>query len=146
MVTEGVEDYLEAISKALEKNEKARTNEIALQLDVSASSVTEMLQKLDKQGYIDYEKYQGVTLTNKGKEIADDVIETHEAIRRLFLMLGVSKENAEKDACKVEHHLSDETITQLKKFVKYIEETFEGDLSTVREIKTELDKLKKQKK
>lgn len=146
MVTEGVEDYLEAISKALEKNEKARTNEIALQLDVSASSVTEMLQKLDKQGYINYEKYQGVTLTDKGREIADDVIETHEAIRRLFLMLGVSKKNAEKDACKVEHHLSDETITQLKKFVKYIEETFEGDLSTVKEIKTELNQLKKQKK
>ncbi|WGI17203.1 metal-dependent transcriptional regulator [Methanonatronarchaeum sp. AMET-Sl] len=146
MVTEGVEDYLEAISKALENEEKARTNEIAVQLEVSASSVTEMLQKLDKQGYINYEKYQGVTLTSKGREIADDVIETHEAIHRLFIMIGVSPENAEKDACKVEHHLSEETITQLKKFVKYIEETFEGDLKTIKNIKKELEQLKNEEK
>ncbi|RZN62968.1 metal-dependent transcriptional regulator [Methanonatronarchaeum sp. AMET6-2] len=135
MVTEGVEDYLEAISKALEENEKARTNEIALELEVSASSVTEMLQKLDEKGYINYQKYQGVTLTEKGREIADDVIETHEAIKRLFIMLGVPPKKAERDACKVEHHLSDETIIRLKKFVKYIDKAFNGDLKQIKDLR-----------
>ncbi|MBS3786853.1 metal-dependent transcriptional regulator [Candidatus Bipolaricaulota bacterium] len=121
MATQSLEDYLEAIYNSLNRRGHAKTNEIASDLGVKAPSVTEMFNKLREKGYINYKKYEGVTLTERGKEVAKDVSEVHENIRKFLKLLQVSSEQANKDACKVEHSLSDESIAQLNKFIDFVE-------------------------
>jgi len=121
MATQSLEDYLEAIYNSLNRRGHARTSEIASDLGVKAPSVTEMFDKLREKGFINYKKYEGVTLTSQGKEVAKDVSEVHENIKRFLELLRVSSEQADKDACKVEHSLSDESITQLNKFIDFVE-------------------------
>lgn len=119
MIGKNKEDYLEAVYNSIKKRGQAKTNQIAEDLRITAPSVTEMFQKLNNQGLINYQPYKGVTLTKEGEKIAKSVKETHEAIREFFELLQVSEELADEDACKVEHSLSDETKIQLKKFVEF---------------------------
>jgi DtxR family Mn-dependent transcriptional regulator len=121
MATQSLEDYLEAIYNSLNRRGHAKTNEIAADLGVKAPSVTEMFDKLRAQGFINYKKYEGVTLTDKGRKVARDVSEVHENIKKFLELLQVSPEQADRDACKVEHSLSDESITQLNKFIDFVE-------------------------
>lgn len=121
MNNKSLEDYLEAIYKSLTRRGHAKTNEIAQDLGVKAPSVTEMFDKLKNRGYINYRKYEGVTLTEKGTELAKDVSEVHENMKKFLELLQVSPEQADKDACKVEHNLSEESIAQLNKFINFVE-------------------------
>lgn len=118
---QSIEDYLESIYNSLNRRGHAKTNEIARDLGVKAPSVTEMFQKLERRGYINYRKYEGVTLTKKGTEVAKGVSEVHENTRKFLEMLQVSAEQADEDACKVEHSLSEESITQLNRFIEFVE-------------------------
>ncbi|MCF7889947.1 metal-dependent transcriptional regulator [Candidatus Bipolaricaulota bacterium] len=121
MATQSLEDYLEAIYNSLNRRGHAKTNEIASDLGVKAPSVTEMFDKLRKEGFINYKKYEGVTLTERGREVAKDVSEVHENIKKFLELLQVSPKQADKDACKVEHSLSEESIDQLNKFIDFVE-------------------------
>lgn len=121
MASKSLEDYLETIYNSLNRRGHAKTNEIAEDLDVKAPSVTEMFQKLERDGYINYRKYEGVTLTDRGREIAKGVSEVHENMRKFLEMLQVSRDQADEDACKVEHTLSEESITQLSRFIEFVE-------------------------
>lgn len=121
MATQSLEDYLEAIYNSLNRRGHAKTNEIASDLGVKAPSVTEMFDKLRKKGFINYKKYEGVTLTKRGKEVAKDVSQVHENIKKFLEILQVSPGQADEDACKVEHSLSDESIAQLNKFINFVE-------------------------
>ena len=121
MATQSLEDYLEAIYNSLNRRGHAKTNEIASDLGVKAPSVTEMFDKLRAEGFINYKKYEGVTLTDRGRKVARDVSEVHENIKEFLELLQVSPERADRDACKVEHSLSDESITQLNKFIDFVE-------------------------
>ena len=121
MATERIEDYLEAIQLIINKKGYARGKDVAQLLDISPSSVTEMFQKLSKNGYINYEKYSGVTLTEKGKTIAIKTQRTHDTIERFLLILGLDKKIAKEDACRIEHVLNPETIERLTKFVEFVQ-------------------------
>lgn len=121
MDNKSLEDYLEAIYNSLTRRGHAKTNEIAQDLGVKAPSVTEMFDKLKNRGYINYRKYEGVTLTEKGTELAKDVSEVHENMKKFLELLQVTPEQADKDACKVEHNLSEESIAQLNKFINFVE-------------------------
>jgi len=121
MATQSLEDYLEAIYNSLNRRGHARTNEIASDLGVKAPSVTEMFDKLRAKGYINYKKYEGVTLTERGREVARDVSAVHENIKKFLELLQVSSPQADEDACKVEHSLSEESIVQLNKFIDFVE-------------------------
>ncbi|MFP4136161.1 MAG: metal-dependent transcriptional regulator [Candidatus Acetothermia bacterium] len=121
MRNKSFEDYLESIYNSLNRRGHARTNEIARDLGVKAPSVTEMFQKLEDRGYINYRKYEGVTLTEVGREVAKDVSRVHENTRKFLEMLQVSPEQADEDACKVEHSLSEESISQLNRFIEFVE-------------------------
>ncbi len=134
MVSESIEDYLEAIYILMDKERYIKTKEIASYLEISDPSVSEMIQKLKEKSFIDYKKYRGVKLTEKGTYIAEDVIESHQTIKKFLLMLEISDENADKDACRVEHYLSNETIGQLKRFVKFIEKNPDAGINEFREI------------
>ncbi len=135
LIGKSTEDYLEAIYNSLRVRGEAKTNQIADDLGIKAPSVTEMFQKLDTQGLINYRKYGGVTLTEKGVKIAKGVRESHEAIREFFKLLQVSEELADEDACKVEHNLSVETNTQLQKFIQFLKECPKGEPDWVKHFK-----------
>ena len=122
MYSKSVEDYLETIYNIVESKGYAKTKDISNKLKVSPPSVSEMLKKLDDDGLVNYERYGGVTLTKKGEEVAGLVKIRHDTIKEFLTIIHIPDDTAEKDACKVEHDLSPETIKQLMKFVKFIED------------------------
>jgi Mn-dependent DtxR family transcriptional regulator len=117
-----VEDYLEVISELVELKGYANTIEISRYLNVSAPSVTKMLQRLDENGYLEYEKYKGINLTQKGNAIADTIRQKHGILLEFFKMLGINHEIASQDTEGIEHHLNPQTIRQLRKFVVFLKE------------------------
>ncbi len=117
-----VEDYLEVISELVELKGYANTIEISRYLNVSAPSVTKMLQRLDENGYLEYEKYKGINLTQKGNAVADTVRQKHGILLEFFKMLGINHEIANQDTEGIEHHLNPQTIRQLRKFVTFLKE------------------------
>jgi Mn-dependent DtxR family transcriptional regulator len=114
-----IEDYVELIYVIQEKKEKVHTNDVASALDINPASVTEIFQKLYDEGYINYEKYSGVTLTEKGKRIAIKTKNKHEILKDFLIILGIDEKIADEDACKIEHHVNQETMRKLRKFVKF---------------------------
>ena len=117
-----VEDYLEAIYNIVLEKGYARTKDISGELKITPASVTGMLRKLDSDNLINYEKYGAVTLTDKGREIAETVKEKHDTLRAFLNILMISEKTADEDACRLEHDLSPESIKQLSKFVDFVEE------------------------
>ena len=89
MTTDRNEDYLEAIYTVVNKKGYAKVRDISQILGVGPSSVTEMFKKLSDDGYINYEKYSGVTLTEKGRIIAEAVRTKHDTLRELLMIFGV---------------------------------------------------------
>ena len=114
-----IEEYLEVIFDIQNKKGIVHTNDVASLLNVNPASVTEMFGKLTSEGYLYYEKYNGVTLTRKGKKIAVSLNKRHDTLRRFLEMLGIDKEIADTDACKIEHIVSPLTVEKLKKFVEF---------------------------
>ncbi|MCD6370710.1 MAG: metal-dependent transcriptional regulator [Thermoplasmata archaeon] len=114
------EKYIERIYELKQKNGYVRATDLAKLLKVKPPSVTEMLQKLSKEGYVLYEKYRVVDLTPKGMELAKKLEKRHRAIKKVFMYFGVDEETADKDACVVEHILSEETIEKIQKFAEKI--------------------------
>lgn len=120
MTTERTEDYLEAIDTIIGKKGYAQVKDISEILGLGPSTVTEMFQKLNKAGFINYEKYGGVTLTSKGKKIAKDTKKKHIILHKFLLILGVDDTIANEDACRIEHVLNPETLDRLTKFVEFM--------------------------
>ena len=115
-----IEDYLEIISELVELKGYATTLDISRYMHVSAPSVTKMLQKLDENGFLEYEKYHGINLTTKGNQIADTIRQKHSILLEFFEILGVGYEIANQDAEGIEHHLNPKTIKQLRKFIIFL--------------------------
>jgi len=120
MPSESVEDYLEAIYGVVKRKGYARTSDIKDILGHSAASVTEMFQRLGREGYVNYEKYGGVTLTEKGLKIAKAVSKRHEILSSFLQILGISTDIAEEDACKIEHSVHEDTMEILTRFVEFV--------------------------
>jgi DtxR family Mn-dependent transcriptional regulator len=121
MTTERTEDYLKAIEKVVERKGYAQVKDVSKELELSSPSVTGMFKKLTKLGFINYEKYGGVTLTEEGEKIAKCTMEKHDIIRDFLLLLGLDEENANQDACKIEHVLAPPTFEILTKFVEFMD-------------------------
>ena len=118
-ISSRVEDYLEVISELVDMKGYAATLDISRYMNVSAPSVTKMLKKLDGDGYLEYEKYYGINLTEKGQRIADIIKQKHGILLEFFEILGIGKEIANQDAEGIEHHLNPKTIRQIRKFVTF---------------------------
>jgi len=117
-----LEDYIEAICHIVAEKKVARGKEIAKRLKVSRASVTEALRSLAKKGLINYEPYEVITLTEKGREVAEDVIRRHDALKEFFIkVLAIDDTIAEESACRIEHAAPPEVIDRLIRFVEYIE-------------------------
>jgi Mn-dependent DtxR family transcriptional regulator len=117
-----IEEYLEVIYSIQKKKKIVHTNDVATTLQVNPASVTEMFGKLTKEEYINYEKYSGVNLTDKGKKIAIMLKKRHETLKHFLELLGVDKKIADSDACKIEHNVHPKTIDKLRKFVEFAKE------------------------
>jgi len=115
------ENYLKAIFKICEKSGKsANTNAIAAQMETSAASVTDMLQRLAGKGLIHYEKYRGVTLTPDGSQIATNLVRKHR-LWEVFLVekLQFSWSEVHEIAEQLEHIKSEELVEQLDRFLGF---------------------------
>ncbi|MDP3780975.1 MAG: iron dependent repressor, metal binding and dimerization domain protein [Nitrosopumilaceae archaeon] len=115
-----MEDYLEVISELVELKGYATTLDISRYLNVSAPSVTKMLQRLDDGGYLEYEKYRGINLTQKGNQIAGTIRQKHGILLEFFEILGIGSDTANRDAEGLEHHINPKTIKQLRKFITFL--------------------------
>ncbi len=118
MIVERVEEYLEAILDIQEKEKRTvRTGDVAKRLNVRPSSVTEMFIKLREMGYVDYVPYRGVVLTPKGREIAEKIKKYYRVFEKFFEYLGVNKEKAVELSCELEHHVDDDVLERVCRFI-----------------------------
>lgn len=115
-----MEDYLEVIAELVELKGYAATLDISRYMNVSAPSVTSMLKRLDEGGFLKYEKYHGIRLTEKGNRVADGIRANHSILLEFFEILGVAHETAHHDVEGMEHHLDPKTIRQLRKFITFL--------------------------
>ncbi|KYC59628.1 hypothetical protein B4098_0002 [Heyndrickxia coagulans] len=117
-----MEDYIEQIFILIESKGYARVSDIAEALSVHPSSVTKMVQKLDKDDYLVYEKYRGLVLTPKGKKIGKRLVDRHHLLEQFLRIIGVDEENIYRDVEGIEHHLSWNSIDRIGDLVQYFEE------------------------
>lgn len=137
MPTPSMEDYLERIYKLIDEKGYARVSDIAEGLEVHPSSVTKMIQKLDKDEYLIYEKYRGLVLTAKGKKMGKRLMARHQLLEEFLEMIGVQEENIYKDVEGIEHHLSWDSITCIESLVEFFKRD-EKRLQELRDIHNEL--------
>jgi len=117
-LSQSLEDYLEMIYLLKKEKGNVRVKDIALRLNVTLPSVTEMIRKLAKRGFVKYKRYGIVELTVKGQLIAKNVYKRHKLLTSFFLSIGLDKRTAIHDACLAEHVLSKKTISKMNKFVR----------------------------
>lgn len=119
MAHERIEEYLETILFLTRKNEgPAKTSQIAVELNLSAPSVTEMLQKLSEAGYIEYKPYYGVTLTSRGCSEALRIKRRHQLLETFLVdVLDADAHKAHQEACKLEHSISDSILEKICAFM-----------------------------
>jgi len=124
--TQSAEDYLERIHELIEAKGYARVVDIASSLKVRQASVTSMVQKLGRAGFVKYEKYRGLILTDKGREVARNIQNRHATLTRFFSLFGLDAETQRADIEGIEHHLSPATLEMLTDLVGFFEQNPEA--------------------
>lgn len=115
-----LEDYLELICVLMETSECVKAVELSRKLNVSRASVSEALAKLAKKNLIVYEGHKGISVTPEGLKKAKEVIEKHKIFTDFFeKTLGLEKEDAEENACKIEHVVSESLFRKIQAFQNY---------------------------
>lgn len=114
---ESSEDYLERILMLNKEGKKVRSIDLAKSFNYSRASISRAINNLADDGYIDIVD-SILILTDKGKEIAEKMLERHLQLSSFFMKIGISEKNAFNDACKIEHDISDETYDKLIKLLK----------------------------
>lgn len=127
MATRNMEDYLEAIWDLKNNKGYIKAKDIADKLEVKRPSVSEMTKKLKENNFISYERYGGITFTEKGRKLAKEIRRRHDLFADFLRIIGVSEKNSQKDACEIEHDVSEETVSCLINFIKIIRKIPFGD-------------------
>ncbi|HEY8552416.1 MAG TPA: transcriptional regulator MntR [Thermaerobacter sp.] len=118
--TPSMEDYLETIYELIRSKGYARVSDIALALNLQPSSVTRMVQRLDEQNYVTYERYRGLVLTERGEAIGRAMRQRHETLATFLRLLGVRDEAVvQQDVEGIEHHVSRQTLERIERFVAF---------------------------
>ena len=115
-ILESAENYLEAVLIIKQEKGQVRAIDIVNHLGFSKPSVSIAMKQLETNGYIQRDEDGHISLTEEGMEIAVAVYERHDLLTRIFMEIGVSEQTAKDDACKIEHHISQETFECLKEF------------------------------
>ena len=119
--SQSAEDYLERIQELMDGTGYARVVDIASSLKVKQASVTSMVQKLAEQGYIHYEKYRGLILTDKGRAVAQRIQQRHATLSRFFSLFGLDAATQQADIEGIEHHLSPATVACIADLAEFFE-------------------------
>jgi Mn-dependent DtxR family transcriptional regulator len=117
--SESTEDHLERIQELIEQKGYARVADLAASLHLSTSAVSNMVRRLARRGFVNYERYRGFTLTPTGRQVAQHVKARHQILTELLELLGLDPETVSREVEDVEHHLRPETLkifTQLVAF------------------------------
>lgn len=117
-----MEDHIEIIYSLIEQKGYARVSDIAEALSVLPSSVTKMVQKLDKDGYLIYERYRGLILTPRGQKLGKRLVERHDLLEQFLRLIGVDEERIYGDVEGIEHHLSWNSIDRIADLVQTLED------------------------
>jgi Mn-dependent DtxR family transcriptional regulator len=123
--TDRMEDYLEVIYELIQQKGYATVVDISESLNVSSPSVTKMLQRLDESKYLRYERYRGISLTQEGIAMAENIHEKHSLLVEFLKMIGVDDNTANIDAEGIEHHLHSETLKKLQVFINAVKNSHE---------------------
>ncbi len=115
------EDYLEQIHKLIEEKGYARVVDVAQNLGIAQASVTNMIQRLDADGLVDYEKYRGVVLTEAGLDIAKAITDRHETLTRFLELFGLDEDTIYDDVEGMEHHVSESTLEAFRALQEELE-------------------------
>lgn len=129
-----IEDYLEQIHNLIASKGYARVVDIAQNLGISQASVTNMIQKLDAEGFVIYERYRGVVLTDAGRKIGEEIAHRHEVLTRLLAGFGLDPDTVHEDVEGMEHHISRQTLDVLTLLM----EELEGNPDLLRKLKRKL--------
>ena len=130
------EDYLEEIYNQVVKNGHAKVTEISNALNVKKASVTGALNTLSAKKLINYEPYSKITLTKTGEDFARTIHEKHENLREFFEnVLGLSKDEASENACRMEHIVSEKFFTNFVKFSDFIRDYSKQNPDFIRQYK-----------
>ena len=119
-IKESAENYLEAILIIGKEKGFVRSVDVANYLNFTKPSVSVAMKTFREEGYILMDPGGGITLTKKGKAIAERIYERHQVIAKALIALGVSEKQAYDDSCKIEHDLCDDSFTKIKAYLKKI--------------------------
>lgn len=115
-----VEDYLEQILELINTKGYARVVDIAGRLSISQASVTNMVQKLDADGLLKYEKYRGLVLTTAGEELARNITYRHHLLSDFLQLLGLAPDVVYHDVEGMEHHVSPATVHAIESLTSHL--------------------------
>ena len=110
-------DYCELIAELIDQKGEARCTDVALRLGVANATVAKTMKRLVEQGLVEQEPYRAIFLTGEGWKIAEDGKRKHAIVENFLLALGVSGKVAHVDAEGMEHHVSDETLKAMARFL-----------------------------
>jgi Mn-dependent DtxR family transcriptional regulator len=113
-LSSAVEDYLERILGLINTKGYARVVDIAQALEISQASVTNMVQRMDAEGLLKYEKYRGLVLTAAGETLARNITRRHELLTDFLKLLGLDDEVIYRDVEGMEHHISPATVRAIE--------------------------------
>lgn len=116
-IYESAEDYLERILVLGKRHGTVRSIDIAEDMNFSKPSISIAMKKLKENGLINIDEKNCITLTPEGLKIAAKIYDRHQTLTQAMMLLGVKKEIAEKDACKIEHVISEETFEAVKEHI-----------------------------
>jgi len=115
-----VEDYLEQILELINTKGYARVVDIAERLSIAQASVTNMVQKLDAEGLLKYEKYRGLVLTTAGEELARNITHRHQLLTDFLQLLGLDTQTIYHDVEGMEHHISPATVRAIESLTEHL--------------------------
>ena len=118
-ISSALEDYLESIYEISKQKTSVRITDIALALKISKPSVNRAVNTLKKQGLVSHEPYGDIILTEKGFELGEAVYHRHTTIKKFLVnVLHIPEDDAEKEACQIEHNISQNTVEKMKSFME----------------------------
>ncbi len=117
--SESTEDHLERIQELVERKGYARVADLAASLRLSTSAVSNMVRRLARRGFVNYERYRGFTLTPAGCQVAHHIKARHKTLTELLELLGLDPETVGGEVEDVEHHLRPQTLAAFAKLVRF---------------------------
>ncbi|WP_085524747.1 transcriptional regulator MntR [Tuberibacillus sp. Marseille-P3662] len=117
-----MEDYIESIYLLVQQKGYARVSDISDVLRIQRPAVSKMIQRLDQEKYLIYEKYRGIVLTKKGEKFGKRLLHRHKLLERFLETIGVHSENIYSDVEGIEHHLSWDAIDRIDDLIQFFEE------------------------